>query len=159
MTIMLQSKPGPTELTKQGPRLPAVLCNRKTGKSMAGKVLLDTGARYTFIDTDVVDHLALPEGEANLALGLDGVFETVQILDFSVEFVDPQGERARHDFDAVAGDYLKHFGIDALIGRDLLRHTIFSYDGVAGITTLQVISNSDHGEPPTPLPRSDSLDI
>lgn len=156
MTIVLQSKPGPTELTRRGPRFPALLCNRETGKGMVGKVLLDTGAKYTFIDTDVVDQLALPEGEKDLALGLDGVFETVQILDFSVEFVDPHGKRARHDFDVVARDYLKHFGVDALIGRDLLRHAIFSYDGVAGITTLHVLSNGDPGDAANPMNRLDS---
>lgn len=53
-------------------------------------------------------------------------------------------------------DYLKHFGVDALIGRDLLRHAIFSYDGVAGITTLKVLSNSDPGDPANPLDRVDS---
>ncbi len=93
--------------------------------------LIDTGASCTCIDSSILTQLAIP------STGITPVHtpstqattpHMANLFDISLALVHP---RMTRNFAAipVIESPLVHQGIQALIGRDVLAHCIFTYDG------------------------------
>ena len=104
------------------------------GKIM-GHGLIDTGASHTAIDAEIstVFHLE-PINVTNTATPSDAKYETT--IYAGLEFYIPDGNIVVET--SVAGLQLKNQGIQALIGRDLLQHGIFVYNGHDGSFSFAV---------------------
>jgi Aspartyl protease len=101
--------------------------------------LLDTGASISAIDTDIVQNLGLqPTGATLIHTPSTGV-TPYQTSTYDIRIVI-FGSVTAHSFIlpavAVTESALKDFGFQVLIGRDVLVHCLFVYDGRANIFSL-----------------------
>ena len=105
-----------------------------------GTALLDTGADGTCVDPAVLDYLGLhPRGLARMLTPSTGD-EYHRALEFDVGIIIPPAkpEDAALILSAqrVTQSTLLGSGIHALIGRDVLQHCIFHYEGAVGFFSL-----------------------
>ncbi len=142
---LLNKNLSPTALQGRGPVLsvevsiPIALADSltKEGKALSspqvGFALFDTGASNTCVDRDVVAALGIP------SIGIQRVY-TPQGNDdqykYPARISFPGTPLPPVDFGSVYGASLKSQGIIALIGRDLLTHFVFTYNGPGGFITV-----------------------
>jgi hypothetical protein len=98
--------------------------------------LIDTGAECTCVDQAIVNRLSLPLHTAGLTNvpGLGGLTGTLRYT-AGVTLLHPSGKPGQHliiPAIAVTALNLGSFGVEAVIGRDVLAQCILIYDGVAG---------------------------
>lgn len=103
------------------------------------RALIDTGASISAIDSDIVQSLGLqPTGTTLIHTPSTGATPH-QTSTYDVRIVI-FGFVAAHSFTlpavAVTESALKAFGFQVLIGRDILSHCLFVYDGRANIFSL-----------------------
>lgn len=99
----------------------------------AGTALLDTGASRTCVDRDVIQRLNIP------SIGIERVYTpqgSEEQYKYPVRVSFPGTPLPSVDFGSAYGATLKEQGIIALIGRDLLAHFVFTYNGPGGFITL-----------------------
>lgn len=98
-----------------------------------GLALFDTGASATCVDKEVIGLLGIP------SIGIETVY-TPQGSDLQNKYPGrlgfPGTTLPTVEFGAVYGASLKAQGIMALIGRDLLSHFVFTYNGPGGFITI-----------------------
>ena len=98
------------------------------------QALIDTGARVTCIDSKIARALDLRKtGTARMWTA--GKTVTRAVYDIEVTLTSPRLFRVPSVIRALDADLWRH-GFHVLIGRDVLRHCRFSYDGPAGLFTL-----------------------
>lgn len=98
------------------------------------QALIDTGARVTCIDSKIARALDLRKtGTARMWTAGKTVTRTV--YDIEVTLTSPRLFRVPSIIRALDADLWTH-GFHVLIGRDVLCHCRFSYDGPAGVFTL-----------------------
>ena len=104
------------------------------------RALLDTGASCTCIEPSILQALNLePRGQTSAFTPSSGA-KPVACFQYDVGLVIPSGGVAfvTHNLlviEAVA-DSLHPQGIQALIGRDILKHCLLNYNGVVDFFTL-----------------------
>lgn len=139
-------------------RLPAVVAKlRDANPSVHGMALVDTGATRTCISKNVAQALALkPVGTIKIG-GVGGAkehtlfrvtFEFVQQVQPVVGVDTPptmQPIIEVTDAEVVEAD-IDEQGLAMLIGRDVLSHSAFTYDGPTGIWTLEIPRTQPPGQ-------------
>lgn len=111
-------------LTTAGKPLPALVI---------GTALIDTGATNTVIDEDIPGKLGLnPVGVTNIRTATT---DSHPCLTYSIRIVFPAGFAIRTT--AIAAK-LKNQGLDALIGREILRMGTLWYNGYNGTFTFGI---------------------
>ena len=96
------------------------------------QALIDTGARVTCIDSRIARALDLRKTGA-ARMWTAGKTGTLAVYD--IELIVPRLFRVPSVIRALDADLWTH-GFHVRIGRDVLRHCRFSYDGPAGLFTL-----------------------
>jgi hypothetical protein len=103
--------------------------------------LLDTGAECSCVDPAIIQRLGVNQSGFGM-VGAPAAGGTVGSIRYEVGFtvVHPSGDAKLNyvvpTLDVHELDDLSHFGIDALIGRDVLASCVVVYDGPAGSVTL-----------------------
>lgn len=139
--------PSPPALTRQGPKvqveisLPQTISQQLTQQGLeipgpvTGHALIDTGASGTCIDIEVAQTMDLPViDQVRMSTPSDAAIE-VNVYPVHLSFL---GSPVQIDCRRAIGATLCSQGLIALIGRDVLQHCIFVYNGVAGQFTLAV---------------------
>ena len=123
------SDPRQAALTKGGQRLP---------KPGAVRALIDTGASCTVVDTSIIRALSLPRrGTMQIHTpSTDGTAHTTNQYDVSLIFELPNRLVWKLAALPVIEANFSAQGIHALIGRDVLQHALFTYNGPAEIFLL-----------------------
>jgi hypothetical protein len=138
-------------LTPNGPLIDVVVMasrSLQTALQAAGKpvpepvmarLLIDTGASHTCIDPSVLNKLNLsPRGMA--AIHTPSTQGTAcQVPQYDVGIVIPLGQPGRVQYFAampVIASSLSGQGIQGLLGRDILRQGLFTFNGAAGVHLL-----------------------
>jgi hypothetical protein len=111
----------------------------------AGIALLDPGAECTCVDPSLVAKLSLPFSSSNLLVtpgwhsgpaALGGAVPQIS-HEGGLEIIHPDSKQNLVvpvlEIEAIS---LSSFGIDAIIGRDILASCVMVYDGPAGSVTL-----------------------
>jgi len=102
------------------------------------RLLIDTGASLTCIDSWVIQQLGLsPTGAASFHTPSTSAGNAHSCNQYDV-FLSIQHPVLARMFHAtpVFESAFKHQGIDGLLGRDILQHCLFIYNGELGICTL-----------------------
>jgi predicted aspartyl protease len=102
---------------------------------IAGVALIDSGASGTCVDEDVAAQLGLPVIDViRVASATDDSAErNVYSLQFTIVGLGVTMHASR-----ATGAPLAVQGIQLLVGRDLLQHCIFVYNGLTGSYTLSI---------------------
>ena len=139
------NQPNPSLLTDLGPALaveisvPDDYAQVLTQTSIpipqpqAGTALIDTGARFTAVDIDILQQLGLPPVSAVQVVTPSG---RQQQGVYMCRIVFPGTALPPLQPIAVTGSQLAPFGHIALIGRDMLSHGLLVYDGLHGMWTI-----------------------
>ncbi|MCH8164486.1 MAG: retroviral-like aspartic protease family protein [Planctomycetes bacterium] len=103
------------------------------------RALIDTGASVTVLDTAIVRKLSLM-ATGTISFQTPSTGETPHVsnqYDVSILLVSPIAKRATgfDNIPVIEAD-LSAQGLQALLGRDILRQCLFVYDGVAGLFSL-----------------------
>ncbi|MFH1418753.1 MAG: aspartyl protease family protein [Planctomycetota bacterium] len=123
---------------KIGLHAQTVKARRASGDSVPapiiGNAMIDSGATVTAIDADVAKRLGLKPSGTVEAVGIGG--KTIGIT--VACSVDIKGLVL--DLPRAPGHDLSKYcpGLIALIGRDILRHMVFHYDGPKGTVYLEI---------------------
>lgn len=135
----------PEHLFKVGPRIPIevlmpmILENTFTQvgtpvpNPVSGYGLIDTGATITAVDRDILSNLGISPIGRTKVLTPQG--EEEQLL-YPIRLRFPNSTLPEINFSRVTGSKLQHQGIIALIGRDVLVHFLFIYNGTTGQITI-----------------------
>ena len=104
------------------------------------QALVDTGASSTCIDPSVLQQLSLtPTGTALVNTPTTGAqpapAETYDVS-LTIYAVANQPALVQHTVPVLASDLFSAQGIHALIGRDILRGCLLTYDGRSGLFSL-----------------------
>jgi hypothetical protein len=122
---------------------------RKTAMEAAGiavpspvtcRLLIDTGASCTCLDTDVIKSLNLtPSGFTSVHTPSTTANTMHKCNQYDVCLIIPHNAMSRY-FHAipVLESQFSHQGIDGLLGRDVLNGCVFIYNGELGIYTLSI---------------------
>lgn len=108
---------------------------------VAIRALVDTGASATCIDPSVLQSLQLtPTGNASMNTPSTGK-QPVSVDQYDVSIlVPPSGANQIplifNTIPVICTELLSSQGFHALIGRDVLMHCIFTYNGSTGLFTL-----------------------
>lgn len=98
-----------------------------------GVALIDTGASRTCVDRQAVSALAIPP------IGVERVYTPQGNEDqykYPARISFPGTTLPSVEYGSVFGAQLREQGLIALIGRDLLSHFVFTYNGPGGLITL-----------------------
>jgi predicted aspartyl protease len=135
----------PAQLAGRGPALQieisvpdeyaAVLNQNSTSipQPQVGTVLIDTGARFTAVDIEVLNALRLPPVSTIQVATPSGQEEQGVYM---CKLVFPGTDIPPIQPMAVTGSKLAPFGHVALIGRDILNYALLIYDGRHGMWTI-----------------------
>lgn len=102
------------------------------------RLLIDTGASCTCVDTWVISKLAItPSGFTTIHTPSTNANTNHQCNQYDVYLSIPHHELSRlfHATPVVESSF-SHQGIDGLLGRDILSNCVFIYNGELGIYTL-----------------------
>jgi hypothetical protein len=143
-TLQLDPANGPVLTVMLGVSLPRADALATAGQPLPNSVpvraLVDTGASCTCVDPGVLDRLALtPTGSTTIHTPSTGAAPHVADQ-YDVSLIVP-GAGSHHAplvvpaLPVAAADFAAQ-GIDALIGRDVLRDCILIYNGSVGSFTL-----------------------
>jgi len=115
---------------------------KKEGQPIPGFVtaqfLIDTGATSTCIDPWIIEKLQLtPSGRVDIHAPSTTANNThaCSQYDVSLTILHPSLNRTFNAIPVIETN-IKHQGIDGLMGRDVLRHCLFVYNGELNIHTL-----------------------
>ena len=100
-----------------------------------GYALFDTGASMTCVDNAIIQSLGVQsvgEGKVFTPSG-----EALQSL-YPSKLVFPTLSSMEVNFNSVFGAQLKFQNIIALIGRDVLRNMVLTYNGPGGFVTISI---------------------
>lgn len=107
-------------------------------KPASCRLLIDTGASSTCVDSWIIKHLALtPSGVVNIHTPSTSAENTHPCNQYDTSLIIPHSA-INHIFQAipVIESQFSHQGIDGLLGRDILKYCLFIYNGELGIYTL-----------------------
>lgn len=107
-------------------------------KSANCRLLIDTGASCTCVDSWIIQHLSLtPSGVANIHTPSTsaGNTHTCNQYDASLIIQHPAISRIFNPVPIIESQF-SHQGIDGLLGRDILKSCLFIYNGELGLYTL-----------------------
>jgi hypothetical protein len=102
------------------------------------RLLIDTGASGTCLDSWIIQHLGLtPSGVAQVHTPSTTAHSLHTCNQYDVSLVIPHPELSRifHAIPVMESQFA-HQGIDGLLGRDILGNCLFIYNGELGIYTL-----------------------
>lgn len=102
------------------------------------RLLIDTGASCTCLDEGVIELLNLtPSGATPIQTPSTTESNPHLCNQYDVSLIIPHNALSRQ-FNAVPviESKFSHQGIDGLLGRDILNHCVFIYNGELGIYTL-----------------------
>jgi len=95
---------------------------------VVGLGLIDTGAEITGVDLPAIQQLGIPSiRQINVGAATGQQMTTVHPVSFAFPGGFPEIQ-----FNSVIACDLQGQGIIALIGRDVLRHMLFVYNGITG---------------------------
>ncbi len=114
------------------------------GPGVPGLALIDTGADRGVIDSTVVTALGLDPVRTEGAHGVGGRVE-LEIYNVHLSFPAPlllevdAKSQSKHDLESLNARVPPELGgkVVAIIGRDLLQHLVFFYNGPNGMFALQ----------------------
>lgn len=142
MARLDRSEP-PDDLTEYGPVIGLVVAPPVEAHSVLGdriqpqrvEAVLDTGNANTWVDRVVLNKLRLPPNEDELPVTTEvgGSVVTVHHAAMSLTFDD---EEYHVPFIDVLSAEMRGLPYQAVIGRDILRKGVFTYDGVRGSYSL-----------------------
>jgi predicted aspartyl protease len=124
--------PEAEQLIVDGPYVDATVRNLTTGESAQVRLLVDTGADQSVVDADLLSHLQAPVRGTTWVAGVTSP-EPIEANVCAIEVQLPM-RRFLVDVIAMPRDAV---GNDGLIGRDVLAHLTFTYDGPAGSFELR----------------------
>jgi hypothetical protein len=150
---------GPEALFATGPLLPAtwsvpfVLREALAAAALplpepvSGALLIDSGASVTCISAGAAEALALQPTRVSRSYGAAGIHvNAVYLVRLEIVVLDGSsghGTTVAWEQEARAIPDLDHIGVDGinaglvgLLGRDVLRHSRFSYDGIEGTVDI-----------------------
>lgn len=113
-----------SQLAQQGGPVPSPI---------TGYALIDTGASISAVDDAVIKNLGVSPVGVTQVLTPSG---TAQQNQYPVRFVFPGTPLPAIETTHAIGSVLQPQGILALIGRDVLAHFVFTYNGPGGFITL-----------------------
>jgi predicted aspartyl protease len=103
------------------------------------RALIDTGASCSLITQTIVNKLRIPvRGTTPMHTpSTDGTAQDACVYDvsFVIDLTDQQARRYASLF-VIGRNVMIQPGVEALIGRDILQHGIFNYNGTAKIFLL-----------------------
>jgi predicted aspartyl protease len=102
---------------------------------VTGLALIDTGASGTCIDDDIAAALQLPIVDTGKMTSATEEGSVRNIYPVQIEFV---GWNIRLVNNRAMGATLKSQGLQAIIGRDMLRNCILVYNGPSGTFSLAI---------------------
>lgn len=114
------------QLLPQGQRIPT---------PVAGMALIDTGASCTCIDEAAAQQLGLPVIDVVNIASASHASHPQNVYPAQIELI---GTQINIDAGRAVGAPLASLGLIALIGRDVLQHALFVYNGVVGELTLAI---------------------
>ena len=141
------------QTSPQGPLLNAVVgisqerhvalmaANLPIPASIPIRALVDTGASVTCIDPSILQSLALsPTGNATINTPSTGN-SPIDVDQYDVGLIVPPSAGNQHALilgtvAVICSELLISQGFHALIGRDILAHCLFYYNGVNGLFTI-----------------------
>jgi len=126
-------------LIAESRRLALVAANLPQPKPVKIRALIDTGASHTCIDPSVMKSLALTPRGSTLCNTPTTGSQPVEKDEYDVAFLipAPDGQPLVHTTLAVMeAEFLQHQKFHALIGRDILKGCILTYNGSAGLFML-----------------------
>ncbi|HEY5330686.1 MAG TPA: retropepsin-like aspartic protease [Acidobacteriaceae bacterium] len=103
------------------------------------RALIDTGASGTCIDPSVIEQLGIPATGSTLVCTPTTGTRPAMVSQYDISIVIPAGNQPAFVFPNLAvmeSKLLGAIGYHALIGRDVLEHCIFHYNGSTGFFTL-----------------------
>ena len=114
-------------LRKQGKPVPA---------PVSGVALIDTGASLSMVDSSAIEQLRVsPVG--SVTLGTAGGTSQSALYPIRLAIVVPPNPPVvAASMAQIAAGPLRQQGLLCLLGRDLLQHALFVYDGVSGRFTI-----------------------
>jgi predicted aspartyl protease len=108
---------------------------REVPEPITGPALIDTGATSTCVDDGVARDLGLPVVDvAKMASASEETEQNVYPIEVDVVASDLKINSPK----SIGANLRDNQDIIALIGRDVLRHTTFHYNGVTGDFTLSM---------------------
>lgn len=134
--VKFMNKVKSTINTNEGAVINIKISSTECSKSFLGEAVVDTGAEYTFISEKSASSLNLTElCKANIIQAHGSKLGRVVLANFNV--FDNDGNSILHIRDArVIVAPMEGF-LDCLIGRDILKHFVFVYDGKNQEFTLE----------------------
>lgn len=102
---------------------------------VSGLALIDTGASVTCVDDSIAQQIGAPVVDVVQIASASHAATQQNVYPLSMQFV---GFPINVDAPRAVGAPLLAQGIAALIGRDVLQHTTFFYNGSTGQITLAV---------------------
>jgi predicted aspartyl protease len=155
LAIHCSPRPDPKDLEKYGPRIeveigPPILHDRTQPRSRFFPVaaLIDTGAARTVFTPEAVQQLGLPVVDYTILSRVGGE-ERFSVHVASIQF--PRYKMASVEAVPVACCQLPGGLFQCLIGRDILRRWLFTYNGKTGEWCIQEEDRSGWIEPPEGL--------
>ncbi len=141
------NQPSPSGLQLAGPLLQVEIAVhptlaqhlQKSGQPIptpvVGPGLIDTGATFSAVDQTVIQQLGIPPiGTVQLGTAAGPIAQTQHPASFGF----PGTSLPTINFNFVTGVNLAGQNIIALIGRDVLRHFVMTYNGVLGQVILSI---------------------
>ena len=131
----------PDALMRHGPRILVRVFTPTHPDPIECLAIIDTGSQNTFIDTAVATELQAPQVGSERRMGLEEGFRDhpIHIVDLWLEEIG-----TLKDWSVLAGDTPKVYPKPcAIIGRDILRHCTFTYDGTIGGVMLELKTSED----------------
>jgi len=111
--------------------------NAPVPRPVTGPALVDSGASLTMLDHEAVDALGVaPAGSVTLGTAGGTTKSVLYPVRLGILYQPNQPPTINISFARVAAGPLKQQGILCLLGRDVLRHALFVYDGAAGSISL-----------------------
>jgi hypothetical protein len=113
--------------------------NQEVPKPRQIRALVDTGASCLCVDPSVLKELALvPTGKTTVVSPTTGT-QPKEVDQYDVSLVIPCGHHAPFTMETIAAvesELLLPQGFHALIGRDILKHCLPTYNGTVDLFTL-----------------------
>lgn len=114
--------------------IPFTVIDPRTGNSTYARGLIDTGDERAIIDPSIVQRLGLTPTGYTQVVDVSGSLVAAPTYDVALDFGSAGSLASVH----VIGMEVRHLGVDALIGVNVLQYGILVYNGLLGEFQLTI---------------------